>query len=79
MRNYLKARSNLSITKLYAINDNKHTILIVSLDSNSLGFIHTDDQQIDKINKIGNIILKIFIYFLQYSLTKYNHLFLFKI
>ena len=49
---------SLSMTKLYAINDNRHTIVIVSLDSNSFGFIQTDDQQIERINKMGKIILK---------------------
>ena len=46
---------SLSMTKLYAINDNRQTIVIVSLDSNSFGFIHTDDQQIERINKMGKI------------------------
>ena len=43
--------------KLYAIRDNKQTIVIVSFASNSLGIIHKDVQQTIKIIIIGNITL----------------------
>ena len=48
-----------SITKLYAIKERRHTIVIVSFDSSSLGCIQNTDQQINRIKIIGKITLKI--------------------
>ena len=56
---YSSLGNSLSITKLYAIKDNKQTIEIVSFASTSLGSSHTELQQINKIKIIGKIILKI--------------------
>ena len=41
------------------IKEGKQTIVIVSLDSSSLGSTQTTDQHINNINSIGNITLKI--------------------
>ena len=47
-----------SITKLYAISDNKQTMVIVNLASNSFGSTQTTDQQTIRIKIIGKITLK---------------------
>ena len=55
---YSSFGSSESITKLYAINESRQTIVIVSLDSSCLGSTQTTDQHINNINSIGNITLK---------------------
>ena len=48
-----------SITKLYAIKDNKHTILTVNLLSNSFGWSQRVDQEMSTKTSMGMKILNI--------------------
>ena len=50
MVRYSNFGNSESITKLYAINDRRQTIVTVNLDSISFGLIQTADQHIAKIN-----------------------------
>ena len=47
------------MTKLYAINDNKQTIVMVNLDSICIGSIQIADQQTARIILENSITLKV--------------------
>ena len=48
---------SLSIMNVYAIRDNKQTMLTVNLASISLGLIHKTLQEMNRMITIGKIIL----------------------